>query len=587
MEKYSMTKHIAIIGTLLTGSLVYGAAAVDVFPQLGKTPGTFRFIINADPHASREKPGQTPPNIHNQYLRDFVSEVNGMSPQPAFVIFNGDIYERGGAPQTTDTLMGIVKGMKPLAIAVTGNHDVRADDVDEVFRPVQKAFNGTTDYTFSFNAGQWHFVIMPTRELLDTAEKEQAFLNWLDKDLKANRTRPTMAFHHYHLLPVGTSQLEFYVYSIDYKNRLLDTLTRYGNVKYVFSGHVHAGIQPSVKTAWQYKGAKFIIAPSPVQPRPFGEEYPEFTMEGGYYLVVDVHGADVRLLGRQIRGKGEHLYPASFREFSKTIDPRNMTAAWELPAAKTLENGGFEQGLKSWNAPYRYMADTDPGYGWKAVEDKKASGERSARIFVREKGQGWAIGEFSEIYQFTQLPPNAAPALDLKYNPGAATSGGGYFWIGGFHGKEARTAMLFQWGPKMSSKHTLFRSMTYVMNAGKAPSEGIELIGRRNKSVFWTLPSEANQWHNVSIDLSKAMDEATGQAGAFRALGVDRIIIGLGSWCAAGAGSKSEAWFDDISLRVDGKGSMTIDGKPFDARRNGTDLVIESEAAPKKRAAGR
>ena len=324
-----------------------------------------------------------------------------------------------------------------------------------------------------------------------------------------------------------------------------------------------------------------------MQPRPFGEEYPEFTMAGGYYLIVDVHGTDVRLLGRQIGRKAEHVYPANFREFSKNVDPRNLTAAWDLPAGQKLENGGFEQGLKGWYAPYRYIADIDPGYGWTAVDDKKASGERSARLFVREKGQGWAIGEFTELYQFVRLPQGAVPALELKYNPGGATSGGGYFWVGGYSGKEARAAMLFQWGSKMNSKHTLFRSMTYVMNAGKAPSEGIELVARRNKSLFWTVPAEGNQWHNVNIDLSKAMDEATGQPGAFRALGVDRIVIGLGSWCAAGAGSKSEAWFDDISLRFDGKGSMTIDGKPFDARRNGTDLVIEPEAAPKKRAAAR
>jgi hypothetical protein len=91
----------------------------------------------------------------------------------------------------------------------------------------------------------------------------------------------------------------------------------------------------------------------------------------------------------------------------------------------------------------------------------------------------------------------------------------------------------------------------------------------------------------VNIDLSKAMDEATRQPGAFRALGVDRILIGIGTWCAAGAGSKSEAWFDYISLSFDGKGSMTIDGKPFDARRNGTDLVIEPDAAPPVKAAVR
>jgi predicted MPP superfamily phosphohydrolase len=196
--------------------MIVALLLVGLFSQLDKTGDNFRFVINADAHVSRE--------VHNQLLRDFVKEVNAMNPQPAFVIFNGDIYERNGFPQTTDTLLRIVKDMKALPIAVTGNHDCRDFDVDKIFRPVQKAFNGTTGDTFSFDAGQWHFVVMPTRELLMTREKEQAFLDWLDKDLKANRSRPTMAFMHYHVLPVGMSQLEFYTYSIEYKNRLMATL---------------------------------------------------------------------------------------------------------------------------------------------------------------------------------------------------------------------------------------------------------------------------------------------------------------------------------------------------------------------------
>jgi hypothetical protein len=132
---------------------------------------------------------------------------------------------------------------------------------------------------------------------------------------------------HYHLLPVGTSQLEFYTQSIGYKNRLLDTLTRHGNVRYVFSGHVHSGIQNSVKTAWDYRGVNFVVAPSPVRPRPFGEEYPEYTLDGGYYLKVEVQGKSVRLFGHQIGRPAEHLYPASARKFDFALSTLPLTRA--------------------------------------------------------------------------------------------------------------------------------------------------------------------------------------------------------------------------------------------------------------------
>jgi len=346
-------------------------AARSAFPQLERQGRDFRFIINADPHVNREI---KQPHPHNQLLKEFVKEVNGFTPQPAFVLFNGDIYERNFFPESTDNLIRIAKDLKTLPIAVTGNHDVRDFDVDKTFRPVQKAFNGTTADTFSFDCGLWHFVAMPTKELLVTRDKEDSFLTWLEEDLKSNRARPTMAFMHYHLLPVGTSQLEFYTYSIGYKNRLLDTLTRYGNVRYVFSGHVHAGIQPSVKTAWRYKGADFVIAPSPVKPRPFGEEYKGFTLDGGYYLVADIKGADVRLAGRQIGSAAEHVYPATVREYEKSVDPRALTPAWDLAPT----NG-------KWQSPYRYIADQDPGY-------VSSAGARQARISVHEKGQGWAVG---------------------------------------------------------------------------------------------------------------------------------------------------------------------------------------------------
>lgn len=179
------------------------AFAADPFPQFKNIGDDFRVVINADPHVSGEQPGQVRP--FNRIAREFVAEVNALNPQPAFVIFDGDEYERNAYPASVESLERILKDLKPLPVLVTGNHDVRDSDVDRIFRPVQKKLNGTTEDTFSFDAGRWHFVVMPTRELVNTRETQDAFLAWLDRDLKANRTRPTLAFQHYHILASSPS----------------------------------------------------------------------------------------------------------------------------------------------------------------------------------------------------------------------------------------------------------------------------------------------------------------------------------------------------------------------------------------------
>ena len=214
-------------------------------------------------------------------------------------------------------------------------------------------------------------------------------------------------------------------------------------VRYVFSGHVHAGIQPSVKTAWLHRGICFIIAPSPVRPRPFGEEYAEFTLDGGYYRIVTVQGTDAQLFGRQIGRDAQHRYPATFRSFDPSADPRATKAAWNLPAHTQVENGGLERALEGWSAPHRYIADHDPGYVWRSETDRGASGQRAAYLAVREKGQGWALGEFTELYQVVRNPSGGAATLAMKYRPEDAVNGGGYVWAAGFRKQEACCLLRF------------------------------------------------------------------------------------------------------------------------------------------------
>jgi hypothetical protein len=299
-------------------------------------------------------------------------------------------------------------------------------------------------------------------------------------------------------------------------------------------------------------------------------------MDGGYYLQVEVRGETARLRGRQIGRPAEHLYPASFRRFAVAIDPRYFQGVWDLPASPTLRNGDFEQGLEGWSAVFRYQADKDPGYS-AAVTSEGASGTKSVCLFVGERGQGWALGEFTEIYQVFRAP-GPAPVLKFNYRSGPGTNGGGYVWLAGFKGQEVRSVMVFHWGPQMRAKHTLPRVIDYVVTAGEHGGTRLRSLSQQNQALFWKLPVPGDRWVPVTINLAQALNAAAGKPGQYESLGHDRLIIGLGAWCSDQQGSRSTASFDDVGLISDSESRvMQVNGQPFDAIQQGFSLIVSEE----------
>lgn len=178
-------------------------------------------------------------------------------------------------------------------------------------------------------------------------------LKWLDDELRNNKDKQTMLFMHYHILPTGLSQMEFYTYfPMSFKNDMLDTITRYKNVKYIFSGHVHIGIKASIKTTRNYKGTNFILAPTPVFARPFGEEFPKFEEKDskydrrGFYMEVHVNSNDVKLIGRKINHPHKVKHPKKIKGFDESEDLRAFTPEGRLDIHNKIINPSFDNGLK-------------------------------------------------------------------------------------------------------------------------------------------------------------------------------------------------------------------------------------------------
>ncbi len=550
-----------------------------LFPQLARVGDRFTIALLADSHFG---PLEAARQDNAEKFRRIAAEINARQPPPAFVTHLGDVVGSPGEGQLA-AARALLPLLQPLTVLVHGNHDGQEPWTE--FKQLQRFANGTDATLFSFNCGRWHFVVLPFGRQPET-EFSAKLIAWLEADLRAHRERPTMIFEHHHLLPQGLTQLETYTYEKPLRNRILDTLAAAGNVRWVFCGHVHNGIQAAVKTAWTWRGINFLTAPTVVPPRNFGEEYPAFAAGqpnerddgGGYYLLVDVEGDRARVRGRLGGVREEYVFADTFRPYENQ-EPLWFQNIADLPARPALENGSFEMSLAGWTAPYRYIADRDPGYTWTADTKRAKAGRSAARLSVREKGQPWAKDEMTELYQWLQVPAGANPALRAScLIDEADVRGGGYLRFTAFAKNQPRLTYLFDWGSgDRGANMRMALHAQFMANGQRAMATDLINLGRRREALFWRLAVTPDRWHEVQVQLAPAYDQAMGQPGAFARLGVDRLLVGVGVWCGEARGSRSAGWFDDVALATPGgseEPAVTFAGQalPVDARVFTTDF---------------
>lgn len=530
--------------------------------DLTRSGDAFTFCICADPQVGhRDNDGRVPKNAR-ETLTQSTQAFNVMDPQPAFVIYLGDLCNVFD-PASVENFEQCIAGLEPIPILVHGNHDghVPYDD----FRALQRRLNGLDQVFYSFNAGRWHFVVLPcnlAHRQPAEIEMEADMLAWLDADLEANKDRPTMVFEHLHLMPQGLTQTEWYTFPLALRQKLLDLITRHGNVKYYFNGHVHNGIKTSIKTSWTYKGTHFITAPTIIESRPFGadEEFDGFQQglqTGGYYLVVHVEDDRAHVVGRLVGSDREYSYPEAFREFADEVEPRWLQREPEILAGPVLSNGSFESGLRGWLRPYRYQSDTEPGF---VAETRPAPGGGAGAagyVFVREKGQEWANDEMMELYQMVAAPPDGDPVLSVRYYlEERFQSGGGYVRINAVRDTESLFTMMFHWGENEALAHYLPRAIGYALHGEQQSWAFLQDLGADKRGLYWRVADTTETWHTVTADICALYDAALGDPGAFDRLGATKFFVGLGAWCNKDAGARSGVYFDDV--RIEGRSAPGI-----------------------------
>lgn len=544
--------------------------------QVGiKTVGEdFDFVIFADPQGGdpNNKTNDAPEriSIHNPFFVKNIDLVNQLRPRPAFLIVAGDIVDSQGQKSNYDVMLRLLSKLQMPVLFALGNHETRygssfapphKDGALKDYLDAQRQINGLDKITYSFNAGRWHFIVWPDPLRRDFWQTHAHYFDWLEQDLREHKDRPTMLCQHISLLPIGISPMINYSEKPHIKRRLLDIITRHGNVKYVFSGHTHITSRASFKIARTYRGTKFINLPAAgYRARGFGE--PDFG--GGPsqgFALVSIRGDKARVQFKRVTGQ-THVYPEEFPEFKPELYPLWLNEEWELPANKRVINGGFERGLKGWHKRFVYHEDLDTSSICHVANHVSHSGSQSLYLFCRERGaaklgQDRTPQNIERISQATTLTKGKTPVvkawykLDGRDSP-ADRDSGAYIWARGYSDASERL------------------NMAYWIGKGFPNPRG--LYGPRPACLHFDITSSPDRWHSVVLNLEGDWDTSD-KKPKFDRLNLDRLIVTLGVWTEnVGNGNRTGIYFDDIDINSEPTGAeilSTLDSKAISPKAKG------------------
>ncbi|MDF9800111.1 hypothetical protein OKW21_005374 [Catalinimonas alkaloidigena] len=533
----------------------------------------FSFVIMADPQGGDpEEEGNWPTRmkIHNAWVEDCVQRVNELSSQPQFTLVLGDIVDSQGQMANFVQMQTFFSKLKTPVLYAIGNHETR---YQAVFTPgynmqafnnyfaAQKAMNGMELMLYAFDLGAWHFIVWPDPLRLNFWETHPHYFDWLERDLARNKDRPTFFFQHVPSHPIGIDPLINYAESVTVKRTLLDILAKHGNVRYIFSGHVHIPIKTSFKTAVTYKGMKMINLPAAgYRPRAFGEE----DFAGGPcqgVAIVDVKGKEAAVKFKTVTEE-EFPYPEALPEFDEEKYALWLTNKWQLPAQSRLLNGGFEQGLTGWTPRFVYTEDQNPSNICEVRPVYDHNGFHALYLHSHKRGydipgQDRLPQTINRLCQAVRWQADQPPLLKLKYSVDGKNSDlqgwcGAFVWVEAFARSFKRMSLLYWTGTAYTGIET---------------KEEKELTD----PIHLSLDSAPDQWHQATLNIGRDFEQHSGQK--FANLQADRLVINLGVWTINdGHDYPFSIYFDDLQLEksaspglISKAGSKTVNQMPNDS----------------------
>lgn len=492
-----------------------------------KDPGNdFKFVVMADPQGGDpEEEGNHPTRmkIHNAWVEESVKQTNLMKPATTLIL--GDIVDGQGQSQNFVQMARYFSKLESPILYAIGNHETR---YNAVFTPgynmeafnnyfdAQKKVNGLELTLYSFNLGSWHFIVWPDPLRKNFWETHPQYFDWLERDLEKHKDRPTVFFQHVPAHPIGINPLINYAESVDVKRLLLEILSKHGNVRYNFSGHVHIPIKASFKTAVSFNGTNMInLPPAGYRPRAFGEQ----DFNGGPcqgILVLEFKGDKSTAIYRTVTEE-EYIYPEKLPDFDKEKYRLWLNHKWELPASDILINGDFKNDLSGWTKRYVYEEDENLS---NISESRVENGKSSLYLFSRKRGfdipgQDRLPQTINRICQAVELKSDGfLPVINFSYkiDPKSDLEGwcGAYAWIEGFSNSSKKLNLIYSTG------------IAYAGIGGKFNQSEF------TKNIHLGLSDEPDSWHEVSLNLAR--DHEDNHETKYKKLKLDRLVINLGVW---------------------------------------------------------
>jgi len=518
-----------------------------------KIPDTdnFRFVIMADPQggnplaAGNEAP--TRMKIHNAFIEETVSRINELNPEPIFSLVLGDFVDSKGQAPNFLLMEELLRPLKTPVLLAVGNHETpynadfepayKMDDLDNFFAS-QKRINQTNKILYSFDLGKWHFIVWPDPLRSNFWVSHPHYFDWLEQDLELHKDKLVVFLHHVPLHPIGIDPLTSYVESVSVKRLLLDILAEHGNVKYVFSGHVHIPLKASLKTAVSYKGMQMINLPAAgFRSRAFGEADFFGGPEQGA-CVVDVIGEEFNVHFQHVT-KEWFTYPKVFREFDEHKYALWLNQPWELPLQPQIKNGNFQNGLYHWHQRYVYHEDENPSNICKVVNviDKK----QVLHLYSRKRdynvpGQDRLPQHINRIAQAVSLEGVESPILNLSYQLESGRyrpdSLNGFFVLLECYSGAKNVANLIY------SPGKVFGGLTKGFGQKRAIND-----------MHFDLPLEVGIWHETSLPIAADFEQNNDTDRSFEKLHADRVVIYLGTWTVnEGIGQEAGVYIKQVSL---------------------------------------
>ena len=525
-----------------------------------KNTETFRFAIMADPQGGDAfKPFSGAPTrikIHNAFIEDTVQRINELEPKPKFTLILGDFVDDQGEAGHFAKMESLIAPLKMPVLLGVGNHEspYNADftpaynmkDLDNFFDS-QKRVNGMEKILYSFDLGQWHFIVWPDPLRKNFWATHPHYFDWLDSDLKANKERPVIFMQHVPIHPIGIDPLTTYVESATVKRTLIDILAKHGNVEYVFSGHVHIPLKASLKTAVSYKGMRFINLPAAgFRPRAFGEEDFFGGPEQGV-CILDIKGNEVDVRFQHVT-KEWFTYPKDFPELDAGKYALWFNEPWELPLQPSITNGNFASKLDYWHQRFVYHEDNNPSNIRET--QKTPDGHTALYLYTRKRGydvpgQDRMPQHINRVFQAISIKDLATPTLRLTYqlNKGhydPKSLNGFFLWLECYKGP--------------------YNVANFIYSPGKVYGSLTNAFGQKRPApdLHFNLPSETGFWYDLVLPLAKDFDKAGKTGKQFKHLDADRMVIHLGTWTVnVGIGQEAGVFIKEISLSPNEEGKTT------------------------------